>query len=58
MFPFFQSSGKILGIDVNKTSESKECMIGHHKHFLDRGYKYEPDVCNGCHVISIMAFEL
>ena len=33
-------------------------MIGHHKYFLDRDYKYEPDVSNGCHVISIMAFEL
>ena len=25
---------------------------------LDRGCKHEPDVCNGCHNISVIAFEL
>ena len=37
------------GIDANKTSASKECNIFHYWYFLDRGFKYEPCLCNGCH---------
>ena len=46
------------GIDVNKTSASKECMICHYSHFKDIAYKFEPYVCNKCHDISMMAYEL
>ena len=37
------------GIDVNKTSESKECDICHYWYFKDIGFKFEPYLCNGCH---------
>ena len=37
------------GIDVNKTSPSKECDICHYWYFKDIGYKYELYLCNGCH---------
>ena len=37
------------GIDVNKTSLSKECDISHYWHFKDIGFKYKPYLCNGCH---------
>ena len=37
------------GIDVNKTSTSKECDICHYWFFKDIGFKYEPYLCNGCH---------
>ena len=37
------------GIDVNKTSASKECDICHFWYFKDIGFKYEPHLCNGCH---------
>ena len=37
------------GIDVNKTSESKECDICHYWHFLDKGFKFQPNVCSRCH---------
>ena len=40
------------GIDFDKSNKSKECMICHH------GYQFEPRVCNGCHDISMMAYEL
>ena len=36
-------------IDINKTSASKECDICHYWYFLDKGSKYEPYLCNGCH---------
>ena len=35
--------------DVNETSASKECIICHYWHFLDRRFKYQSSVCKGCH---------
>ena len=29
------------GIDVNKTSASKECDICHYWHFLNKGFKFQ-----------------
>ena len=37
------------GIDVGRTSKSKECKISHYWYFKDIGFKYEPHLCNGCH---------
>ena len=37
------------GIDVNKTSLSKECDICHYRYFKDIGFKYESYLWNGCH---------
>ena len=45
-------------IDLNKSDKSKECMICHYWYFKDIGYKYEPYACNGCHDLSVMAYEL
>ena len=36
------------GIDINKTNASKECDICHYWYFLDKNFKYEPYLCNGC----------
>ena len=46
------------GINIHKSNKSKESMICHCWYFLDDNYKYEPDVCNGCHDTSMMAYEL
>ena len=46
------------GIDTNKTSASKECMLCHDCYFKDVGFKFEPHVCNKCHDILITAYEL
>ena len=46
------------GIDVNKTSESKECNICHYRCFLHKGFKFQPNVCNGCHDLLIMSMNL
>ena len=37
------------GIDVNKTSASKECGICHFWYFKDIDFKYESYLCNECH---------
>ena len=39
------------GININKTNKSKECKIYHYWCFKDIGFKYEPHLCNGCHVL-------
>ena len=33
-------------IDVNNTSESKECDIYHYWHYLNKGFKFRQYVCN------------
>ena len=39
------------GTDVNETNASEECDIYHYWYFKDIGLKYEPYLCNGCHVL-------
>ena len=46
------------GIDTNKTSASKECMLCHYWYFKDVGFKFEPRVCSKCHDVLIAAYEL
>ena len=37
------------GIDINKTSASKEWDICDYRYFSDKNFSYEPYFCNGCH---------
>ena len=46
------------GIDVNKTSESKECNICHYWYFLNKGFKFQINVCNGYHDLLMMSMNL
>ena len=46
------------GIDVNKTSASKECELCHYWFFKDAGFKFEERVCNKCHDLLTMAHSL
>ena len=46
------------GIDVNKTSASKECELFHYWFFKDVGFKFEEDVYNGYHDLLTMAYSL
>ena len=45
------------GIDVNKTSVSKECQLCHYWFFKDIGFKFK-DVCNRYHDLLTMAYSL
>ena len=44
--------------DVNKTSTSKECDICHYWYFLNKGFKFQPNVCNRCHDLLMMSMNL
>ena len=46
------------GIDVNKTSASKECEVCHYWFFKDIGFKFEEHVCNKCHDLLTIACSL
>ena len=46
------------GINKNKTSASKECMLCHYWYFKDIVFKFEPHVCNKCHDELMTAYEL
>ena len=46
------------GIDVNKTSSSKKFDICHYWCFLDKGFKFQVNVCNGCHDLLMILINL
>ena len=46
------------GIDLNKTSASKEWELCHYWFLKDVGFKFEEHVCNGCHDFLMMAHSL
>ena len=46
------------GIDVNKTSASKECELFHYWFFKDIGFKFEEHVCNKCCDLLIITYFL
>ena len=46
------------GMDVNKTSESKECNICHYCYFLDEGFKFQLYVWDICHDLLMMSMNL
>ena len=45
-------------VDINKTSAPKECNICHYWHFLNKGFKFQPNVCNSCHDLLMMSLRL
>ena len=46
------------GIDVNKTSTSKECVICHYWYFLNYSFKFQLYVCNRCYDLIMMSANL
>ena len=46
------------GIDVNKTSASKECDVCHYWYFLNYSFKFQPNVCNRYHDLLMMSMNL
>ena len=41
------------GIDINKTSASKEFDICQEWYFLNNNFKFQPNACNRCHNLLI-----
>ena len=46
------------GIDINKTSASKECDICHYWYFLNYNFKFQKYASNSCHDLLMMSVNL
>ena len=46
------------GIDVNKTSKSKEYDICNYWYFLNKDVEFNPNACNRCHELLMMSINL
>ena len=46
------------GTDVNKTSNSKKCHVCQYLYFLNKGFKFQPNVSNRCHDLLMMSMNL
>ena len=46
------------GTDVDKKRASEECDICHYWYFLNKGFKFQPSVCNECHDLLMMSMDL
>ena len=46
------------GIDVSKTSASKECLLCHYCLFKDTEFTFEDHICNKCHDLLTKAYSL
>ena len=45
------------GIDVNKTSASKQCNVCHYWYFLIYSFKFQPNLCNRSHDLLIISMD-
>ena len=45
-------------IDVNKTSESKECDICHYCYFAYKGFQFQSNVCSKCNDLVMISMNL
>ena len=55
---YYDRNDVFKGIDINKTNASKECNTCHHWHFLDKVFKFQTYICNGCHDVLMMSINL
>ena len=46
------------GIDINKTSASKECDICRYWYFLNYNFKFKKNASNSCHDLLMISVNL
>ena len=55
---YYDRIGISEGIDVNKTSASKECNICPERYFLNYSFTFQPNVCNRCYDLPILIMSM
>ena len=55
---FYDWTDPSEGIDINKTSASKEYVICHYWYLLIYSCKFQPNDCNRCHDLLMMSINL
>ena len=43
---------------ISQMNQKKECMICHYWYFKEIDYKYEPHICNKCHDLLMVVYDL
>ena len=56
--PYYDRIDVSEGIDVSKTSQSKDCDVCHYWYFLNKGVKFQSYVCNRCHNLLMILLTL
>ena len=54
MFIYFDRIDAFEGIDINEISASKVFDTCHYWYFLNYSFKFQPNVLNRCHNLSIL----
>ena len=54
----FEQTDVWEGIDTNKTSASKQCMLCHYWYSKYVGFRFEPYICNKWNDVLMTAYEL
>ena len=55
--PYYDKIYISEGIDLAKSNDSKECMNFDY-FFFNHGFKFRDYVCNGCHDLSMLCFNI
>ena len=55
---YFNRIDVLAGVDINKTSASKEYDICYYWYYQIRSFKFQPNVCSGCHDVFMMFMNL
>ena len=55
---YFERINVSKGIDVNRTRESKECDIFLYWYFLNKDFRFQPNVCNRSHGLLMISMNL
>ena len=55
---YFDRTDVSEGINVNKTSASKECDVSRYWRFLNYSFKFQPNVCNRWHDLLMIFMNL
>ena len=55
---YHDTSNVSEGIKVNKANELKECDVRRYCDFLNKVFKFQTYVCNGCHNLLLVFINL
>ena len=53
-----KTNARDLKLKCKKCKKLKECILCHYWYLLDKEFKFQQDVCNGCHDVLMMYMNL
>ena len=43
---------------IRQVNQKKAILICHNRYFLDKGFMFQPNICNECHYLLMMSMNL